>query len=165
MRALVTHLFGLRGRVGRAALWRLMIVRTMLGIGLVQMSVTDATWDDAYKLAAGAILFWPTRVALPIKRLNDLGFTWRSWAMVWGATLLLAAPAIILGCRSGQGEATAFIGPVPFGLSISPDAVPPAAVMLLLCAAIIQLLYGFCLYFVGGRDRAETRRQGHALTS
>ena len=164
--ALLSHLFGLRGTVGRSALWKLFVVRTLLGVGFVQIQLSDLLLDDAYQLVVGIALFWPAYVAFPVRRLRELGRSWRTWALVWGMTILLAAPATVAAAASGQGRATAWIGDVPVGWTVSPDAVPPATIVLLSCAAAVQALYGICLYFVPPRARwALESKHGHALAS
>ena len=146
-------LFDPRGSVGRGPLWTFYLVRTLLGVGLIKVSVTDAVWDDWYKTTLLAVFAWPTHVALPIKRLHDLGRSWRTWAVVWGVTVLVAVIAYVAAARPlGYELADAM---VPGGMTLRPADAPPFVVALVLATLGVHLVYGVFLYFVPGRSARE----------
>ena len=155
-------LFDPRGSVGRGPLWTFYLVRTLLGIGLIKISVTDAVWDDWYKTVLSVAFAWPTYVALPIKRLRDLGHTWRIWAGVWTATAVGTAAIYVFGLAPLGYSVTDLLG----GITMSPVEVPPVALMIGFPMVVLHLVYGIALYFAPGASARATRaRADHAVTA
>ena len=146
-----------RGRIGRGPLWAMLALRTCLGVGLITLDVADRGWDDAYRFAFGLILFWPYRVALPLKRLRDLGYGLRELLTAWTAlgvltVMVLEAFARVLRRPLLDVAVDAFDGtPVRVNLETVVETSPILAATAALLATALFVFYA-ALYLMPGRS-------------
>lgn len=118
----VRFLFGFDGRAGRAA----MVVATLVfvGIGLLrgQFSAGGFAAIATGLLVLQLLLIWPAQIAVPVRRLHDMGRSGRWVAVFWGGALFGAAfiildlatraPLVDMTWRQALSDSTAYVAAI-----------------------------------------------------